>query len=647
MSETENVSKRLRDSENVSSSEDNDDDGNMFGPNLTNFSESAIVNDNNTQESSVERILKKPKLKPSLIPINEKELIKNLTFNDQYGVSYMHKSQITFICTSPYNDSLVVTCSKDGFIKFWARKENNDQNDVGDDNDDQDLNNVEFIKQYLAHKGSILKISINPSFTDKLMASISENDTTVKIFDMTSIDMINIVELAFQPINICWGYYKNELRLIVISGEEKGNKIHIIDPNENKVLITNSNIHKSRIEVLEYNLKYECLISIDNEGMIEYWQPGGNLLKPDSVFKLKSKTNLYDLKKFKLKCYQLNFSQNFNNFVIRTFPDNKIRIFEFSSGKELISIDDSIESNIEFNQLLDESIKLNEFDLNKKIQIEQKNFYNDELFHMLNVIFDKSGNFILFSSILGIKCINLITNKCISIIGLREDLRFLQVSLSSPTKKAPSPLLFTNAANRPRFYIFSDSKSDPNTRDIFNENPKFLNNSTEANIPIKYQGSNVILHTNYGDIKIKLFPKYAPLAVENFVNLCFKNYYNNVIFHRIIKNFMIQTGDPTGTGMGGESIWKHPFKDEFSRRLKHRNFIVSMANNGPDSNGSQFFIVTQNNQEELEQLNDKHTIFGQVVSGFDVVKTIENLHTDNSDRPTDVPIPKIISTTVD
>ncbi len=132
----------------------------------------------------------------------------------------------------------------------------------------------------------------------------------------------------------------------------------------------------------------------------------------------------------------------------------------------------------------------------------------------------------------------------------------------------------------------------------------------------------VVLETNIGKIELKLYPKVAPLAVENFTTHVKNGYYNGLIFHRIIKGFMIQGGDPTGTGRGGESIWKKDFKDEFAKNVVFdKPFLLAMANRGPVTNGSQFFITLA----PTPWLNGKHTIFGEVVSGQKVVRKMENV----------------------
>ena len=167
----------------------------------------------------------------------------------------------------------------------------------------------------------------------------------------------------------------------------------------------------------------------------------------------------------------------------------------------------------------------------------------------------------------------------------------------------------------------------------------------------------VTVHTNLGDFTLELFPEVAPKTVENFVTHAKNGYYNGVIFHRAIEDFMIQGGDPTGTGMGGESIYGRTFEDEFSREAFNLYGTLSMANAGPNTNGSQFFIVTakQVPAQMLKQLKDggwpeeiveeyakvggtpwldhRHTVFGRVVEGMDVVLKIEGVERNAQDRP--------------
>lgn len=136
--------------------------------------------------------------------------------------------------------------------------------------------------------------------------------------------------------------------------------------------------------------------------------------------------------------------------------------------------------------------------------------------------------------------------------------------------------------------------------------------------------------TNMGTIEIELFAPDVPKTVKNFVGLATKGYYNRIIFHRVIKDFMIQGGDPTGTGRGGESYWGGQFEDEFVPSLMHdKPGILSMANAGPNTNTSQFFITVV----PTPWLNARHTVFGKVVKGMEVINAISTVPTNQMDRP--------------
>ncbi len=149
-----------------------------------------------------------------------------------------------------------------------------------------------------------------------------------------------------------------------------------------------------------------------------------------------------------------------------------------------------------------------------------------------------------------------------------------------------------------------------------------------------------VIKTNMGTIEIELFAKETPKTVENFVGLASKGYYNGVIFHRVIDNFMIQGGDPTGTGRGGDSFWGGKFADEIVASLKHdQPGILSMANAGPNTNGSQFFITLV----ATPWLDGKHTVFGKVILGMDVVSAIGKVQTS---KPGDKPLKDVVMESV-
>ncbi|MBA3957441.1 MAG: peptidylprolyl isomerase [Parachlamydiaceae bacterium] len=140
----------------------------------------------------------------------------------------------------------------------------------------------------------------------------------------------------------------------------------------------------------------------------------------------------------------------------------------------------------------------------------------------------------------------------------------------------------------------------------------------------------VVIETTQGSFEVTLNPSVAPKAVENFLTLAESKYYDGTVFHRVIKDFMIQGGDPSGTGAGGQSKWGQPFEDEFNVSVKFdRPGLFAMANRGPKTNGSQFFITTI----PTPWLNQKHTIFGEVTKGYDIVQKIEATRIGPQDRP--------------
>ncbi|KAJ2723399.1 Peptidyl-prolyl cis-trans isomerase cyp10 [Coemansia sp. Benny D115] len=133
---------------------------------------------------------------------------------------------------------------------------------------------------------------------------------------------------------------------------------------------------------------------------------------------------------------------------------------------------------------------------------------------------------------------------------------------------------------------------------------------------------SVTLHTDLGDLKLEVFCSQVPKASENFLALCASNYYDDTLIHRNIRGFIVQMGDPTGTGKGGTSIWGRKFEDEITPSLKHdRRGTLSMASSGPDTNGSQFFIT----YDRQPSLDSKYTIFGRVIDGWDVLDALERV----------------------
>ena len=538
----------------------------------------------------------------------------------------MHRDQLCFVTITPITDFLI-TSSIDGVVKFWKKT-------TGD---------VESVKEFKAHTGEIKSVAVSRDGTCFATAGV---DKSVKIFDIINFDLLSILQLERTPRTVCWVHRKGaSLPLLAVSFEES-NAIEIFDgrgESQTPIHIIEK-LHRSSVIAIAYNSIYDCAVSADDSGMIEYWRPYGSYEKPDNVFHLKSSTNLFEFKKAKSYPTSITLSPSGQRFATFSFPDRKVRVFDFASGKLYRTYDESLATITEMQQAGTALHKLEDVEFGRRLATE-RDVENTTLQPRINVIFDESSNFILYGSLHGTKVINILTNRVVKVYGDTEPFRSLNLTLyqGAPQRKtfttvemaassnplleeaeSRDPMFVTSAVGKPRFYIFTNETTiSKSTRDIQNEKPRNISSApAQAKAKSEALGTQATIHTSMGDINLRLFPQSAPKAVENFGTHSRRGYYNNTIFHRVIRKFMIQGGDPLGDGTGGESIWEKEFEDEFSASLKHdQPFTLSMANAGPNTNGSQFFITT----ELCPWLDGKHTVFGRAVGGLDVVKRIENV----------------------
>ncbi|OLQ17725.1 Cyclophilin type peptidyl-prolyl cis-trans isomerase/CLD family protein [Cryptosporidium hominis] len=464
----------------------------------------------------------------------------------------------------------------------------------------------------------------------------------------------------------------------IVLSELKTGSIYIYSIKGGNLLINNEkdqdnesfpkyNNHKTQVTCLKFLPNLGIIISGDISGGLEFWDPWimtlprrniqDNELNPIK-FQYKIETDLFELQKN--KCYAINMvvSNDERNLAIKC-SDYKIRLFLIQTGKcykifdENISSYNIMQSNPEYDFLHIDHL---EFGVRSSVETEIQNL--PEYYNMQNMVFDETSRFLIYTCMIGICVLDIKIGKRVLIIGKFETgKRFLNLGLlqihrginynDNHLSNVDSAII-TSAYKSNRIYIFSKrlpllDNGDVNLkRDIFNELPsneeierqkqleQFSNKGKERSNAYVRIAKQVILHTTKGDITLELYPEIAPKACENFSVHCFNGYYNNCIFHRVIKGFMIQTGDPTGQGIGGVSIWGKEFEDEISPNVKHDEpFTLSMANAGPNTNGSQFFITTAS----CPWLDGVHTIFGKVVHGKEIVKEIEHVSTNRNDRP--------------
>jgi len=567
----------------------------------------------------------------------EKVYLDNLPSGETYEKSFMHRDVVTLLKVTPTD--FILTASADGHLKFWKKLE------VG----------IEFVKHFRAHLGTVQDMAVN--VTGALLATIG-TDKAVKVFDIVNFDMISMLKLPFMPSVCCWLNRPGDAISELAVAEEGQGNIQVYDAKGDSQSMHTLSIHSKAVTAILYSSLHNIALSTDEGGMVEYWSGADTDYKfpRNAKFESKVETDLYEFAKNKTYVLNMSLSPKEDSVVFMA-PDRKIRIFRLLTGKITAVIDESLGHYTELQQV---SQVLNPMEFGKKVAVE-KDIARAGASKYNNAIFDDSGNFLIYSSLMGIKMVNLTTRKVSRLLGAREHLRPLNLALFQGRVKSLSgtantaemegsenpalsdlgtdPTLVCSSYKRNRFYLFTDRASKDlssvdNDRDVFNEKPSkedIIAATEEKGAPRLY--SSATIHTTIGDIHLDLFPRECPKTVENFCVHARNGYFNGHIFHRVIKQFMIQTGDPKGTGTGGESIWGGEFEDEFSPKLRHdRPYTLSMANAGPNTNGSQFFITLVN----TPWLDNKHTVFGRVVRGMENVQTIGAVKTHpKTDKPYD------------
>lgn len=568
----------------------------------------------------------------------EQAYLDSLPSANMYEKSYMHRDVVTHVAVSAAD--FFITGSVDGHLKFWKKKP------IG----------IEFAKHFRSHLGPIEGLAVS---LDGLLCCTISNDQSVKIYDVVNYDMMAMIHLPYVPGSAEWVYKQGDVKARLAISDRNSLLVHIYDARagSNEPIISKE-IHLEPVKVMKYNPLFDTVISVDAKGLIEYWSPT-TLKFPESEvkFRLKSDTDLFEIVKCKTSVSTMEVSPDGKQFSI-TSPDRRIRVFWFRTGKLRRVYDESLEVAQDLQRSDAPMYRLEAIDFGRRMAVD-KEIEKTESAPQPNAIFDESSNFLIYATLLGIKVVNLQTNKVARILGKVENNdRFLQIALyqgdrsSKKVRKIPTaaanvneskepltdPTLLCCAFKKHRIYLFSrrepeEPEDATKGRDVFNEKPppdELLAVSDIGKAVTTSLPDNVILHTTMGDVHIRLYPEECPKTVENFTTHCRNGYYDNLIFHRVIKGFMIQTGDPLGDGTGGQSIWGREFEDEFHKSLRHdRPFTVSMANAGPNTNGSQFFITTV----ATPWLDNKHTVFGRVAKGMDVVQGIEKVKTDRGDKP--------------
>ncbi|KAL1482991.1 hypothetical protein MTO96_033432 [Rhipicephalus appendiculatus] len=491
---------------------------------------------------------------------------------------------------------------------------------------------TEFRDHGETHLGNVQDIATNS--TGLFLCSVS-NDKSLKVFDVVNFDLINMMKLPYVPGRCEWVYGPGDAIAAVAVSDADTGKIYVYDgKGDEKPLRALESLHKAPLSALRYNAKMETVVSVDKKGILEYWTGQRADFKFPKCVRFESKldTDLYEFVKAKSYPTGLCFSPDGLQFATIA-TDRKVRVFRFLTGKLTLVLDETLQQLSELQQMQQQ---LPDMEFGRRMAGD-RDLEKSEAFHYCNLTYDDTGHFLVYATLLGIKIVNLRTT---GVPGANRQITSMETHASeNPTLQSlqADPMLVCTAFRKNRFYLFSRREPDEGKteeRDVFNERPskEDILSATESSAQQRLFPT-AIIHTSMGDIHLQLFTKECPRTAENFCVHAKEGYYNGHIFHRVIKGFMVQTGDPTGTGTGGESIWGDNFEDEFHPTLKHdRPYTLSMANAGPNTNGSQFFITVI----PAPWLDNKHTVFGRVTRGMEVVQNISIVRTSpKTDKPYD------------
>ncbi|CAD7966445.1 unnamed protein product [Amoebophrya sp. A120] len=627
---------------------------------------------------------KEEKKKKRKIMKNEKLYQENLPKSQMYEKSFMHREPVRVICTSTDCDFVVTGSEKDGIVKFWKK-----QHQGIEFVKLYRAHALSLLHMTLSASDgrNLATVGVDCQFDAKGKPIASSRTCALKYFDVANFDLSQMIKLDFVPLVCCFVSRKEKADVRIAVTDQNSGAIRIFSQSQSQVsqkpILEFTQRHQHPISILEYHPALDMCLSHDKKGFLELWDPEtGNwpssgtsqqtgekrldrfdMNKPvkfnRQLLKFKSKTDgtdLYELNKKQTSAVSLKFSPNGEYFAMLCL-DERVRIFRTRTGKKFLELDEAVDQlTIAQNDPAQRILHLDHFDFGKRVAVERE-LKKSPCYQWQSLSFDESSNYLLYPTLCGVKIFNLTLRKLENLLGKVESTeRFLQCALfqgkgqkrmvgasealagNAPGQQLETdPTLFATSFRKNRFFLFTkrdpedDLGEDEVGRDVFNELPSKEEQALAVSAADTVRlGREAIISTSFGDIVISLFFNECPKTVENFCTHAKNGYYNNLRFHRVIKGFMIQTGDPQGDGTGGESIWGGHFADEIRSNLRHdRPFTVSMANAGPNTNGSQFFITTVN----CPHLDRLHTVFGRVVKGEEVVSRIERVATRVDDRP--------------
>lgn len=341
--------------------------------------------DENEEDLGPMPILEQPNKKRRVLT-HESTYLNNLPLSDRYTKSFMHRDNL--LTTSTTKTNYLITTSAEGNIKFWHKEPKG----------------IEFRKQFRAHLQSIITTAV--SNDGSLVATFSD-DSSIKVFDVVSFDMINMFSLDFTPLTCAWIHSPSQGDSVLAITDKNSSAIHLFDGRgDGKPFHTLTNIHNKPVSIIRYSDIFNTVISADQGGMIEYWSPNEPYETPKDVpglWEFKSSTDLYEFRKAKAPPTSISLSPDSTHFVAFSISDRKIRIFNFLTGKLTRKYDESLEAASEMQQAGTAIYKLDDMEFGRRLALESEIQENEQAVANMNVVFDESGNFIIYPTLLGIK----------------------------------------------------------------------------------------------------------------------------------------------------------------------------------------------------------------------------------------------------
>jgi peptidylprolyl isomerase domain and WD repeat-containing protein 1 len=517
----------------------------------------------------------------------------------------MHRSTVSHVISSARHGYVVTACG-DGIVKFWKRTSPDPPEEKQQATSEEPSPPcLEFVKSFTAHIGPVVALCLDPA--EDTVASIGE-DGLIKLYDVSTFDATAMVKTSQSFGRVACFLQDSAKDLLLAISDASNGSIYIYSITTLQLAQTLS-LHSKPVTCLAYNSQHKCCVSADKQGILEIWDCTSGSKDGQIVgatcsmaanqleYPSKTSTDLYSLAKKNTYARSLSMS---NNYFVVYGADHKVRVYQLSTGKIAVRYDERLDVYASKSATNCATYGMDSIEFGKRAaterEMEQQKDFPSHLVQM-----DPSERYLLIATMVGIKVIEWKKNKVLKILGKADasQLRFLSFclclgdaklnqqmqlargsgsSIAMGDKKTTNDsLIVVLAYNQRRFYVFShvdplkdDEKAENVNRDIWNEAPTAQdqllgsegNHAGGAAQATAY--SKAILRTTMGDVHFKLFPEVLK-TLENFCGHARAGYYDNVIFHRVIQGFMLQTGDPLGDGTGGESIWGGEFEDEFVR----------------------------------------------------------------------------------